>query len=388
MPLACALDAPGQLGYHGRRPYRHGGTKHRTGGTMNSRQRLLTTITGGIPDRLPCAPQMGIAMAKSMPPAEWDALRTACDVTPTAGILGDAEVVGGQWYIDHKRVTRSGADTIVKVDTPKGTLRTVQHATPEATWTVEHLFKDRADVERMLSIPYEPPKVDASKYLAWEEWLGDDGLLALSVCSSFRFIYGALGSQAIFEMIADDVDLVEQVIAETSRRLMIYLERCLDAGITSFWMGGAEHCGPGVVHPRYFRRLVVPYDQPAVALIHARGGIVNYHQHGKLKDILDDIAAIGPDVLSPVETGLRGDVTLAEAKARLAGTVCIKGNLDDMAFLAQATEAEVREAARDCIRQAAEGGGYILSGTDAGIYSPEWVRSMLVMAEVAAEHTY
>ncbi|HHX43474.1 MAG TPA: hypothetical protein GX714_05740 [Chloroflexi bacterium] len=355
---------------------------------MNSRQRLLTTITGGTPDRLPCAPHLAIAMAQAMPPAEWDALRAACDVTPIAGILGDAEIVGGQWYIDHKRVTRSGADTIIEVDTPKGTLRSVHHATPEATWTAEHLFKDAADVERMLSIPYEPPAVDASQFLAWEEWLGDDGLLALSVCSSFRFVYGVFGSQAIYELIADDVDLVEQVIAETSRRLMIFLQRCLDAGITSFWMGGAEHCGPGVVHPRYFRRLVVPYDQPAVALIHARGGIVNYHQHGKLKDILDDIAAIGPDVLSPVETGLRGDVTLAEAKARLAGKVCIKGNLDDMAFLAQATEAEVRQAARDCIAQAAEGGGYILSGTDADIYSPEWVKSMLVMAEVAAEYTY
>ena len=355
---------------------------------MNSRQRLLAAITGGTPDRLPCAPQLGVAMAVEMPPEEWDALRTRCDVTPTMSILGDPDVFGGQGYIDHKRVTRSGADTIITVDTPKGTLRSVHRATPEASWTLEHLFKDGADVERMLSIPYEPPAVDASPYLAWEERLGDDGLLALGICSSFRFVYGAFGSQAIYELIADDVDLVEQVIAETSRRLMIYLERCLDAGVRSFWMGGAEHLGPGVVHPRHFRRLAVPYDQPAVALIHDRGGIVNYHQHGKLKDILDDIAEIGPDVLSPVETGLRGDVTLAEAKARLAGKVCVKGNLDDMAFLALATEEEVREATRDCIAQAAEGGGYILSGTDAGVYSPEWVKSFLVMADVAAEYTY
>ncbi len=328
---------------------------------MNSRARLLTTISGGTPDRLPCAPQLGVDMAMVMPPAEWDALRTACDVTPTISILGDPEVFGGQWYVDRKRVTRTGDDTIIEIDTPKGKLRSVHHATPEATWTAEHLFKDTGDIERMLSIPYEPPAVDASRYFAWEERLGDDGLLALGVCSSFRFIYGALGSQAIYELIADDVDLVEQVIAETGRRLMIYLERCLDAEVRSFWMGGSEHCGPGVVHPRFFRRLVVPYDTPAVALIHARGGIVNYHQHGRLKDILDDIAEIGPDVLSPVETGLRGDVTLAEAKARLGGRVCLKGNLDDMAFLALATEEEVREAARDCVRQAAEGGGYILA---------------------------
>jgi len=94
------------------------------------------------------------------------------------------------------------------------------------------------------------------------------------------------------------------------------------------------------------------------------------------------------DVLSPIESGIRGDVTLAEVKRRIGDRVCLKGNLDDMAFLALASEDEVRAAAEDCIAQAAKGGGYILSGTDANIYSPEWVRNFLVMAEVAEEHPY
>jgi hypothetical protein len=92
--------------------------------------------------------------------------------------------------------------------------------------------------------------------------------------------------------------------------------------------------------------------------------------------------------MSPIETGLRGDVTLAEVKARVGDRICLKGNLDDMAYLALVSAGEVRAAAKDCIAQAAEGGGYILSGTDAGIYTPKWVQSCLVMAEVASEHRY
>ena len=153
-------------------------------------------------------------------------------------------------------------------------------------------------------------------------------------------------------------------------------------------MGGSEHCGPGVVHPRMFKRMITPYDKRIVEIIHDYGGIVNLHTHGKLKDILDDIAEIGVDVLSPIESGIRGDVTLAEVKERIGDRVCLKGNLDDMAFLALASEEEVRSAAQDCIEQAAEGGGYILSGTDAGIYSPEWVESFLVMAQVARNYMY
>jgi len=58
-------------------------------------------------------------------------------------------------------------------------------------------------------------------------------------------------------------------------------------------MGGSEHCGPGVVNPGMFRRMITPYDKRIVAIIHEYGGIVNYHTHGKLRDILDDIAEGG-----------------------------------------------------------------------------------------------
>ena len=92
--------------------------------------------------------------------------------------------------------------------------------------------------------------------------------------------------------------------------------------------------------------------------------------------------------MSPIESGLQGDVTLAEVKARVGDRICLKGNLDDMAFLTLSTADEVRAAAADCLAQAAAGGGYILSGTDAGIYRPEWVQSFLVMGEVAREVRY
>jgi hypothetical protein len=59
-----------------------------------------------------------------------------------------------------------------------------------------------------------------------------------------------------------------------------------------------------------------------------------------------------------------------------------------MAFLMVEDESVIREAAQRCIDAAADGGGYILSGTDAGIYRPEWVEAFLVLAEVARENPY
>jgi hypothetical protein len=355
---------------------------------MNSRARILTAIRLGKPDRVPCSPHLGPGTIERMSEEEWEALRQWTDVTMSVSVLGDAQIYGGQYWIDHTRVSRKGDAITTTVETPSGILQSRRVITPEASWVAEHFYKGTEDVDRLLSVPYTMPQFEVSDYLRWEERLGEDGLVALGMPSAFRFCLGIFGSETLYFMMADDAELIEQLVATMNERLALYVEACCRKGVHSFWMGGSEHCGPGVVHPRMFRRMVTPYDKQIVRIIHDYGGIVNYHTHGKLKDILDDIVEIGVDVMSPIETGLRGDVTLAEVKVRVGDRVCLKGNLDDMAFLALASEQEVRELAEDAIAQAAAGGGYILSGTDAGIYSPEWVQSFLVMAETARSHPY
>jgi hypothetical protein len=323
-----------------------------------------------------------------MPAEEWRALLEGTDVTLSVSALGDTQIFGGQALIDNTQTTREGDTITTEIETPKGLLRSRAVRTPETSWVAEHMFKGLEDVDKVLSIPYTPPAFDVDAYEGWVERIGDQGFVALGMPSAFRFCLGFFGPQTLYMMIADDADLVERLVATMNERLALYIEVCCKKGVRSFWMGGSEHCGPGVVHPRTFRRMITPYDKRIVDIMHDSGGVVNLHTHGKLKDILEDIAEIGVDVMSPIETGLRGDVTLAEVKARVGDRICLKGNLDDMAYLALEPADEVRASAEDCIAQAAAGGGYILSGTDAGIYSSHWVESFLVMAEVARGHMY
>jgi hypothetical protein len=327
-------------------------------------------------------------MVAQMAPEEWEALLTRTDVTMSVGGLSDEQIFGGQYWLDHSAVRREDGATTICIETPKGMLRTRRVATPETSWVAEHYYTTPADVERLWSVPYDLPAFDVAAYQQWKERVGEEGFVALGVPSAFRFCLGFFGSQQLYLAIADQPDLVERLVATMNERLARYVAACCQKGVRSYWMGGSEHCGPGVVHPRTFRRMITPYDKRIVDLIHEHGGIVNYHTHGKLHDILEEIAEIGVDVMSPIETGLRGDVTLTEVKARVGDRICLKGNLDDLAFLAQAGPEAVRAAAGACIAQAAAGGGYILSGTDAGIYSPQWVERFLLMAEVAQRHPY
>ena len=355
---------------------------------MTSRERLLAAIARRPTDRLPCAPNFGTGLVDQMTAAEWAALRQDTDVTLNAGGLDDMAIFGGQHVLDTRRSQRDGERTTIAIDTPAGPLRGVRVRTAEGDWVAEPLCKAPADVERLLSIDYREPAVAVDAYHDWVGRLGDDGLVALGVPSAFRLCLGVFGAQGLYLALADAPDTVARLVAAMNERLEIYVRTCCGLGVGAFWMGGSEHCGPGVVHPDWFRRLVAPYDRRVVDVMHAHDAVVNYHTHGRLRDILDDIAGIGVDVMSPVETGLRGDVTLAETKAVVGDRVCLKGNLDDMAFLALASATEVRAAADDCVRQAAAGGGYILSGTDAGVYSPQWVASFLILAEIAAGCRY
>ena len=51
-------------------------------------------------------------------------------------------------------------------------------------------------------------------------------------------------------------------------------------------------------------------------MIQAHGGFARIHSHGRLKDVLDHIAAMEPDALDPIEPPPQGDVELGDVRER------------------------------------------------------------------------
>ncbi|MFP3895286.1 MAG: uroporphyrinogen decarboxylase family protein [Anaerolineales bacterium] len=357
-------------------------------GKMTSRKRLLMAIQHQEADRVPVAPHISPAMVEQMSDEEWHTFLQHTDITLSVGALSDIEIFCGAARKRIRHIERQEDTLKETIRTPKGTLTAERRITRDASWTTEYLVKTKKDVEKLLSIPYVPPNPEPTAYHEWTERIDKEGLVALAMPSPFRLALGVLGSQNLYMQMAEDVGVVEEIVAAFAPRVEDFVERCCEKGVKSFWMGGSEHCGPGVVHPHTFTQLVTRYDKGIVRLMHDHDALVNYHTHGKLRAILDDIAEIGIDIMSPIETGLRGDVTLAEVKEKVGDRICLKGNLDDMAFLMIEDEKTIRKAAQRCIDAAAEGGGYILSGTDAGIYRPAWIKAFLVLSEVAQENPY
>jgi uroporphyrinogen-III decarboxylase len=91
---------------------------------------------------------------------------------------------------------------------------------------------------------------------------------------------------------------------------------------------GPEYASPPYLPPRLFREYVVRYVTPMVQAIQGCGGYARIHCHGKIRAILDDIAATGCRGLDPVETPPQGDVSLAYVRERCGHQMALFGNLE------------------------------------------------------------
>ncbi|MBA7686619.1 hypothetical protein ES703_95069 [subsurface metagenome] len=69
---------------------------------------------------------------------------------------------------------------------------------------------------------------------------------------------------------------------------------------------------------------------------------------------------------------------------RLRSKVCVYGNIDDMQVLANENKRDVKLRTFKAIRDAAEGGGYILGGTESSIYNIETAKSFILMSKISS----
>lgn len=131
-----------------------------------------------------------------------------------------------------------------------------------------------------------------------------------------------------------------------------------------------------LISARAFRTFAQPYLQELIRWGHEHGVATWLHVCGDTTDKLEEIAATEADCFS-----LDYKVDLRTAKERLAGRMCIAGNINPVAVLDQGTPEDVRRAGEACLEAAAAGGGFILTaGCDLPPTVPE--ENILAMLEL------
>ncbi|MBN1443431.1 MAG: hypothetical protein JXA90_12040 [Planctomycetes bacterium] len=259
------------------------------------------------------------------------------------------------------------------VHTPAGDLQSVTEsdARVHTTWVVEHFCKSLEDVDRALSVPYEPPVYDASDHPRVLAELGDHGIVMASLADP-AYVAADLMSFEDFlvwahretEHFARVVEIVAERVMENLRR---QLERCT---VDLYRICGPEYMTPPYLPPEMFRRFMVPHVRRMTEIIHEAGSKVRLHCHGKIARVLDLFFETGCDATDPCEPPPDGDIELDEVKRRCGPRgVSVWGNVE-LKLLERGTPNEVRAEVLRVLRQAKEGGGFVLMPTASPIHLP------------------
>ena len=191
--------------------------------------------------------------------------------------------------------------------------------------------------------------------------VGDPAYLAADLMSFQDYMMWAFEEPAHFA----------RTVAVVAERVMENLRRQLDCCVLDLYrIVGPEYFTPPYLSPAVFRRFVLPHVTEMTRLIHARGGKVRLHCHGKMALVLDMVLETGCDGIDPCEPPPDGDIELDELKRRChTRGVSLWGNIE-LKLLEQATPAQVRAEVRKIMDEAKAGGGFVLMPTAAPINLP------------------
>ncbi len=153
-------------------------------------------------------------------------------------------------------------------------------------------------------------------------------------------------------------------IIETSTEYNIELAKAMiDLGADAIMSGDdyAYNQGP-MMSPKHFKEFVFPYLKKIVDVVHRRGIPFLKHTDGYIWPILNDIVNTGIDALHPIDP--QAKMSLKDVKEKYGDTLCVMGNVDVTNVLPLGTVEETVGDVKRCIKEAAGGGGYVLSSSN------------------------
>ena len=244
------------------------------------------------------------------------------------------------------------------------TMQTRHDRDINTVWTTEHLLKNLDDLDAFLDLPVfgAGENVDPTALLNVEAALGDSGIAMIDTPDPLCLaaLLFDLGQYTVIAM--TEPERFHRLLDRFSEVLLSKTAEVAEVLPGRLWrIYGPEFAAPPYLPPRLFRQYVSRYVTPMIEIIHRSGGYARIHSHGRLKDILDDIAAMGADALDPIEPPPQGDVELAYVRHRYGKQLVLFGNLE-IADIENMPTAQFAEKVKRAFDEgtAGDGRGFVL----------------------------
>lgn len=120
----------------------------------------------------------------------------------------------------------------------------------------------------------------------------------------------------------------------------------------------------GMMGKEFFDAHVLPYEKKLAKRIGDCGRYTIYHNCGKASVLMESYADMGITAWETISETPSGDTTLKHAKTTVGDRLILIGNLDQVRFLKEASPSQVRDKVEKIISDGKPGGRYIFSASD------------------------
>jgi uroporphyrinogen-III decarboxylase len=264
--------------------------------------------------------------------------------------------------------TRQEGDDCYRCDvltTPGGKLEAKRKSEKDihTTWTYKGYVESDEDVEKILSMPFDPIEVDMSPVREAQEELGNRGVATTGISDPICACADLFTLRNFALTASQKPRTMKKLLRFFAERIEDFAKQMSEQSTDVFYrIVGPEYATPPILPPELFEEYVVPYDKKLVNIIRDSGNIAAIHSHGQLRRVLDGFRRIDPQVLEPIEPPPKGDIPLSEIKERLGDRTCLMGHIqyNDLEF---ETAENISRSVRSAIDQGAAGSGFVLFPT-------------------------
>lgn len=347
---------------------------------MTPKERFLTALNGGTPDRVPIAEHLfSLKLQKEILDYNTILYEGAAQIelatkigidmvwVPINGFCGieetphrENEIYQDEWGITYKK---NGWPIIAQVACP---------------------VKDRADWNN-----YKLPEVNTP----YRTRIIQDAVKAND--QNLAIVVGLLGPFTMaswyfsdFESFSMNLFMDPELIHEMNDA---YVSWALEAATLAINSGGIDAfqisddwggTNALLISPEQFREFFIPSFERLVKGLTELGVPVIMHNDGNIWDVLDDLVNTGIKGYHPVEKSAGMDLQLV--KSKFYGKICPVGNVNNKTTMVSGTPETIKAEVKECISIGAPGGGYIIA-TDHSIHDDISTENVLAFISAVKE---
>ena len=308
---------------------------------MNGRERVLTTLQHQEPDRVPTFEWEVHIAHKMTSSGTYDDFIEQCDIDAVTSYPDYLrKPISSESYVDEWGVTRSKT-----------------HAHDDLA-----PIKTMADVEKFVPPdPYAPHRFENIKRLI-KKYKGERAIIMMTrdVWGNPRDLFGYV---ELFVKCHDAPDVVEALVEKVVDHSIALIHIAAELGVEVVMSNDdiADNRRT-LISLETFDSVFLPHFRRFSKAVRDCGMYHWKHTDGNISTVLERFVDAGIHGIDPVDP-IAG-MTLKSFKEQWGDKIAIKGNMDQAYLLMTGTEAQVREAVKQCIRDAGQGGGYVCSSSN------------------------